>query len=260
MKKQLAIMTTLACFAFASIPAAMAKPSHGNPKDDLRILKQLDLSVQQKQDIKTLIQQSRADNKVVRSDTDSFKAQMDTLMNMPIWDETMAKQLISEQITQSQQIRLNRAKTKHQIFTLLTAEQQNALQEKMTNKDKKSRKGKKKMEKRMAKKLDLSDAQKEQLSIIKDETKSQLSDLKAAGETFKQAERALIQSEVFDEEAWLALDESSIENMLAHRLIKTKAKYQQEALLTAEQKAIAKKMREKGRQKLKEKADKTGSI
>lgn len=269
MKKQLSTIIAIACFSLATIPAAIAMHDHKGGRGNMHILKELDLSSQQKQDIKTLMQQTRANNAVYAADREAFKTQMQTLMNMPTWDATLATQLIQQQISQKQQVELNRAKAKHAVYQLLTDEQQSELNAKMAekadrkdNKGKqdKKRDGKKHAGKRMERRLDLSDEQKEAMKSIREQTKQDLSAIKAESKGFKEAERTLIQAETFDESAWLELHAQYADNFAAQDLIKLKAKYQEFALLTDEQKEKMEKMREKMQRKMKDKRPDSGSM
>ena len=265
MKKQISAIIAIACFSLATIPAAMAKHDQQGPRGELRILKGLDLSSQQKQDIKTLMKQTRSDNSVFASERETFRAQLDVIMNMPTWDATLATQLIEQQMASKQQVQLNKAKSKHAVFLLLSDEQQAELLEKMADKkDRKAKKGKKDKKrgknKRMAKRLDLSDEQKEEIKAIKKASKAQFELVRKNMQSFKDAEDTLVFSDSFDEAAWISLSNSHSDAFSSAQLAKMKAKYEEYNVLTAEQKLKLAEMREKMKEKMKEKREKAGSV
>lgn len=268
MKKQISAIIAIACFSLATIPAAMAKHDHQGQRGELRIFKGLDLSSQQKQDIKTLMKHTRSDNSVFAAERETFRAQLDVLMSMPTWDATLASQLIKQQMVSKQQVQLNKVKSKHAAFLLLSDEQQAELLEKMADKkdrkakkDKKGKKDKKRgKNKRMAKRLDLSDEQKEAIKAIKAASKAQFELVRADMKNYKDAEDALVLSESFDEAAWISLNDSHADTFMTAQLAKMKAKYDEYNVLSAEQKLKLAEMREKMKEKMKEKREKAGSV
>ena len=262
MKKQISTIIAIACFSLATIPAAMAKHDHQGQRGELRIFKGLDLSSQQKQDIKTLMKQTRSDNSVFAAERETFRAQLDVLMSMPTWDATLATQLIKQQMVSKQQVQLNKVKSKHAAFLLLSNEQQAELLEKMADKkDRKAKKDKKRgKNKRMAKRLDLSDEQKEAIKAIKAASKAQFELVRADMKNYKDAEDALVLSESFDEAAWISLNDSHADTFMTAQLAKMKAKYDEYNVLSAEQKLKLAEMREKMKEKMKEKREKAGSV
>lgn len=248
------VMTLLAvtCLSLASIPATMAKPHAGDHHLAKHLFKDLDLSQQQKQDIKTILQQTRSENQVYTGNKDTFKAQMTTLLNMPTWDATLATQILSSQEPDRALMDLNRAKSKHQVFQLLTSEQQAIVLAKFEDREERADKNKskrKKMAKRISRKLDLSDEQKSQLKAIKTASKEKMEALKPQMQAFKNAERAIIHASTFDEDAWLSLHQEYAPTMLQIALIKAEEKYNKGAVLSDEQKALAEKIRNKMKDK-----------
>lgn len=261
MKKQLLTFATIACFSLTLAPLAMAK---GNEQDNpMRMFSKLNLSEQQRTDIKAIFKTSRQDNSVFAGEKAAFKNQMDDLMAMPSWDEATARSIISLQIEQGKMSALNRAKARHQAYNLLSDEQKSKLDEKSMQKDKREDKGKKRPNnkdkmnpKRMQKLLQLSDQQVAQIQAIDDSTKTQMMTYKTSSKAHRSTLQMIVQAPQFDEAAWLTLHDSAVNDMVNKRLVQTKAKYDKKALLTDEQQQ---KMQEI-RNKMKEKRDDSGSI
>lgn len=91
------------------------------------------------------------------------------------------------------------------------------------------------MMKRMGRMLGLSDQQKVQIKALKDQAKEQNGPLRVSIKQFKEAEKLLLQAEIFDEQAYLALYASNQQNFTQMALAKAKAKHAFFNVLTAEQ-------------------------
>lgn len=248
MKKQIITFSALACLAISGVSAPIAQTSegqrsgeHGKPGGDaMRVLKQVDLSEQQKLDIKALIQQTREDNSVFAGEKQEIMLQMRELMNMPVWDAQTAGQLISSQMEQGKSIRLNRAETKHQIYNVLTNEQKVEMAAKAEQPDKnrgkqKGQKRKAKMQDRLLRALALTDDQQAQWRVMHTQTKALKEDFKAVMKAHHKHVKALVQTEVFNVKAWLALQEGFTSQLVAHSVLIAESKYNTKALLSDEQ-------------------------
>ena len=267
MKKPILTIATLACITLVGVSGAFAKPQqHDNP---MRSLVKLKLSDQQKQDMRAIFKATRENNSVYAGEKKEIKTQMQDLMNMPSWDQANAELIIKSQVQQSQNIALNRAKARNQVYNLLTDAQKTNLAERESSKkaarakhkhtnDGEGRLGKKLKRKgkagkmnfaRLSKALQLSDAQIEQFKAIDANAKQQTLDLQEQGKAHHESMKGIVQSAIFDENAWLLAHSSAIDDMTAFRLIKTKARYDRASLLNADQKQIftniMKKMKDK---------------
>lgn len=245
-KKQLLTITTfatLACFSLATITVAMAKGnSHTSP---MRAFSQLDLSNQQKLEMRAIFKTTRENNSVFEAEKSAMRQQMESLMSLPSWDEATARSILTSQVEQGKTIALNRAKARNETFNLLDDEQQATLSEKYANKEndgvknkdrkKDKRKGKKMSMKRLSKALSLDADQIAQIKAIDAATKAQMKVMKEAREPIRSQMRALTQASTFDDGAWLALHEASINDMVEHRLVRVKARYDKAAVLSVEQ-------------------------
>ncbi len=257
MKKQLLTITTLAalaCFTLINIPAAIAK--HWQQENPMRMFSHLNISDQQEQEIRGIFTTTRENNSVFTGEKRVIKQQMEDLMTMPSWDEGAARSIIITQLELGRIIALNRAKARNQAFNLLDDEQKAALNDKAADRthkrterqNKGNNKGKRqgrKHIKRLHKALQLTDIQVAQIQAIDEATESQMQGVKEAGKAHRAEIRAITKAPSFDEDAWLALHDKAFNNMVAHKLFKTNAKYDKAAILSTEQKEKFKKIMKK---------------
>lgn len=231
------------------MPLAMANDM-GQRHAAKKMFKQLDLDAEQKQQIKQIVSTSKENAKLYIADRMSFKEQVDILMSKPSWDASLAQSIVSEAQSFALQRAVERARTKHQMFQVLTPEQQikfNELRSAKIDGEKSAEKGNKKkgkrakkgnlLSKKMSKKLDLSDEQTQQIKQIKSESRQELVSLKEANSDFRTAMKAIIQADSFDEQALINLFQSNQANLQAKRLIQMEARYNMLAVLTEAQRA-----------------------
>lgn len=244
MKKQLLTITTLAFISFTSMPVFAHFGQHENP---MRSFAKLNLSDEQKQEIKAIYKATRENNNVYAGEKKEFMIQMQDLMNMPSWDQATAENIIRSQLEQNQNIALNRAKARNQVYNLLSDEQKSALALKAEERANKGRankgdtykgkgKGRKMGAARLSRALTLSEAQIEQFKAIDADTKQQIMGLKEQSKAHHESMKAIIQSSTFDESAWFAHQSDALNDKVAIKLIKIKAHYDRAALLSDEQK------------------------
>lgn len=223
-----------------------------------KVLKALDveLSKEQKLEIRAIAQQTRENNSVYGGEKQEIRLQMRDLMNMPVWDAQFAREIISSQMENGQQLKLNQAQAKHAIYQVLSDEQKQALAENAEQKGKRKGenkgKGKKrqaKMEARLVKALSLTDEQqatwaqnKESGKVLKESFRSVMQDHRAQV-------KQVIQADSFDTDAFLALQDSFSETLLEHRVQMAEIKYASFAALTPEQKQKMEKIRNKMKEK-----------
>lgn len=252
------------------------KAQSRDARSALQMFRGLSLSAEQKEDIKALFKQVRADNSVFQADRKDSIQDMQYVMQLPVWNEEAALQVIGAHIEKSKQAKLNIAKAKHAAYQLLDDSQKEKLSQRATErkskreakaetnkadrKNSKAAKAKQKQFKKMSKKLALSEEQIEQWKVISKAARKEQSALKADGNNYRQMERELIQADSFDEDAWLALHAQASAKMEAARLIQTKARFDRRALLSEEQLATFASMQKKMMKKMKDKRRPSGYI
>ena len=94
----------------------------------------LDLSDQQKEQMKAIITAHTEKNKVLRA---AHKADMKKLLDKPVFDKTKAAQLIAENEASRADKKLSKLEIKHEMYQLLTDEQKVKYDEKDMKKNKK---------------------------------------------------------------------------------------------------------------------------
>ena len=267
LKKQLLSISIIAGMALSGASMAIAKQdAQGHferPDNNMRIFKQLELTAQQKLDIKALMRKTKEDNSVYAGEKVEVKKQMQALMSMPAWDEQTARQTISALMQQSKEIQLNRAEAKHAIYQVLTDDQKEQLAEKMekrqnkrelkaeNNGERNGDKRKAKMQARIFKKLALSVEQQTQWQAIREQSKAERTDFAPFMQAHREQIKAILYADTFDTNAWQAAHDNFADEFLAHRVQMAEAKYNTMAMLSDEQKAkfkkMTNKMKEKGR-------------
>jgi protein CpxP len=96
---------------------------HGKKQQGM-MFSELDLTLDQKQQMREIINSVKANNKdAMREVRSAHRAEMQTIINDPNFDEVKATELISQQQLQNAEQRLEMIKAKHQAFQLLTDEQ-----------------------------------------------------------------------------------------------------------------------------------------
>ncbi len=263
MNKPIVTLIAAACITLSISALAFAK-SHHSDGFSMRTLSQLDLSAQQKQDIKAVFKATREDNSVFKGEKQEMRAQMQALMNMPAWDAATAESLIRTQITQGQSMALNRAKARNQVYNLLSDGQQAQLSEKASSQD--SRKGKfkrdndeksrmkdidradlkqddwEKKTSRISKKLALTDVQEAQWKSIHKEAKKNAQAFRTDSKSQRETMKTIVQQAEFDEQAWLSAQASFNDKLVAHRVAQAKVRYDSMSILTDEQREKMQKM------------------
>lgn len=85
----------------------------------------LDLTDQQKVEMKTLMSSQKENKRVQKTDAERLaqQAEMQALMQAETFDEAKAEELISNQQSQRNESKLEKMKAKHEMYQLLTDEQ-----------------------------------------------------------------------------------------------------------------------------------------
>jgi protein CpxP len=241
------------CLAIAIAAPAIAKKGHYQKHDGMRqILSELSLTDTQKQDIRQILKQTREDRDLFSSDVKSLKTELRSLVQSTEWDQTAVESAITQRQPLIQEKALQRATNKNQVWNLLTSAQQvefvahfNKLKaeqkirkvERQEMKAEGKRKGKHRGQK--LERLDLTEEQLAAVKVIKAEAKSSGEETKAKLNSFKQAERSLVQSTDFNAEAWQTLSNVYKADFLAMAVLRAKTKHDIWNQLTPEQQTQA---------------------
>ena len=233
------------CIAIAfAAPTLAHKGKDKNHQEMRQMLSELDLSAAQKQDIRQLMKQTREDRALFKDDGISVKQSLRSKVQSEQWQQSEVESLIAELQPILAKKALQRATNKHQIWSLLTNEQQTELAEIITEKKahKKGKKANNRKGDRRLKRLDLSEEQLLAITSIKEAAKAEIQLTKANIKTFKQAERQLIQSANFSAAAWQSLWDEYQGDFAKAKVLKTKVQHDTWNVLTPDQqlKSIAK--------------------
>lgn len=251
------------CLTLAIAAPVIAKKGHNQKHDGMRqIFSELSLTDTQKQDIKLTLKDSRQNNKVLSSDSQLLREELRELIQFSEWDETTIASTLTQLHTLKQEIALQRALNKNQIWNTLTDTQQAELvvlldTRKADSKDNSS-KGKRRKKGKMFKSLNLNEEQLTAIKAIKAKSKRSHEAVKPNIIMYKQASQALIQSTTFDTDAWQALGAQYQADFLTLADLQAKTKHEIWNLLTSEQQSkLMAKMTKKSHRKNK-KAHKKG--
>jgi Spy/CpxP family protein refolding chaperone len=202
-----------------------------------QLFRGLGLSEEQKQDIGEILRQTAQDNSVFQGEKIALRSQMQDMMNANVWDEVLATDLATQRASLSDPIQLNIAKAYNEAFLVLDAEQQTQFLERQAKRSEREAKQKSIDFSRLQERLNLSEAQVESLAQIQDASSEATSDLKAKLKAHRQAEKVLVFTQSFDEEAWSDLQTDILPTRIAYDVSKADTRYQMLQVLDEQQRA-----------------------
>lgn len=237
---------TIAIAISAGLLSANPSFAHGNKAAQRaengipRVLSQLALSEAQQADIQLIMQQVRAEAALVKQNMPKSHGQMKALMYQEQWDAELATQIAEQRLQRSSSMQFTRANAMHQAYNVLTDSQKLALASKPQMREDKQGNGKGRDRSmlnnpRLQKSLALSAQQITDVQAIYAGVQKDNAPLRSELRAFKQAERALIQSDEFSQEAWESLYLDAKPSMVSMRVNQLNARYNMKNVLTAEQ-------------------------
>lgn len=254
MKKFIAVLSPLA-LSLALI-ATPASAGHGD-RHAMHLFKQLNLTSEQRQDIKQIRSQSRQDKRIYREDFKAIKQELKGYIHSNDWNENAVRELLSQKQTLGAGIQLQKAQTRNQMWNLLSEEQQQNWQilkgeQKATRAERKS-KGKKRQS--FYQNLGLTESQLTEVEGFREKVQNVRTVNKQAMKQFYQQQKSLIQSNRFDTSAWQKLWAENKGLKLEMALAKAEYRHKVWNLLTEEQQqkmaSMKKKRKHKGHRKSK---------
>lgn len=212
MKKTIVIAVAGVLALSSSI--VIAGPMHGPDSEIKQMLRSLDLTREQKQDIRKLIQEHRQDVALTRTGEPGRNGMW---QQQTSFDEDTFRANLAARTTTIRTQRFERAELRHTIYQLLTSEQRNALeQQDIERHQKRSAKREKHDENRLPRafgRLSLTDDQKETLISLQTGYSDASANNRALMKAFRTKEKALIRSDKFSEETWNALADEYQQDM-----------------------------------------------
>lgn len=195
------------------------------------IFRQLDVTTEQKADIRQLARQLREDVSVFSADKEAFRESLTTLIEADEFDEAAVTQLLTDNLSTQQAVGLLRAQFKHDVWVLLTEEQQANAEALFEQREFDADAVEDKLE-RLYEKLELTDEQIAQADAIFDQLQTEKAALTEALATYKEAERAIITADTFSADDWNALFNANSATFVELKLIRITAMAEFKSILT----------------------------
>ncbi|WP_068544394.1 Spy/CpxP family protein refolding chaperone [Thalassotalea crassostreae] len=130
MKKLILVMFTLVCVSFSSVAKDQKGKHRGKMDNPVRMMfSKLDLSEEQKQQVKDIMKAQKEQMKALNDGQDQSKEQMKAIIHADTFDELAFKALQSRQAVKMQKLGLIKAKSMHEMYQVLTAEQKQKMAE-----------------------------------------------------------------------------------------------------------------------------------
>ena len=236
------ISSAVLCFSSQVMAGHPGGHKHHGP---MHMLKSLDLSDAQRQDIRQIMREFRGDVDSLGEPGD-MRDDVKSLIESGNADEATLRSLITQQWESNQAGRVEAAQMRHQIYQVLTVDQQAELAAAQQNKAEKwaDKKGKLRERRSPFAKLDLTDEQQSELASLQEANQEQRDTFKTQMKAYSEQEKALIQSAEFSEESWLALDNSVKATAIDARVERCLSHIAMYAVLTDEQRSMLEQMRD----------------
>lgn len=230
-----------------TIVAVSASHAQQGPKHQLKkILKELDLSDEQKQEVRELMQQGRANMSVYKSDLVSLMQELKGYIQSSEWNEDNALSAIQQRQDLKNQAGYQKALAKQQLWQILDETQQ-AEFETLMEEGVLGGKGK---HKDAFKRIGLSDEQKAQIEAIRTSAQTSSEEIKASVQAFKIAEQNLIKTGELSEANWQALADQYQTSFEQLALTKAYARHQMWNVLDDEQQQTVEERMSKMRERM----------
>ncbi|WP_414829541.1 Spy/CpxP family protein refolding chaperone [Alteromonas sp. H39] len=228
---------------------ATAGPIKGPGSGMMDVLRELDLTREQKQDIRNLMQEHREDailSDIPAPEISQFGTDTANL------DEAELKETLTARAAALKAEHFERAALRHDIYQLLTTTQRNTLeQQDISRQERFAKRRGRTADNRLPRSfsaLSLTDAQETELLSLQKSFSTESEQKRALLKTFIEKEKALIRSDNFSESAWHALAESYQQDFINAMVAHAKHKASMMAVLDEEQKQTLIAMREERQQ------------
>ncbi|GAC32542.1 Spy/CpxP family protein refolding chaperone [Paraglaciecola polaris] len=211
------------------------------------VLKNLDLTTTQRQDIRLLRQQQHADNATLMQDMRVSREAVRLLIQSNIWNENEIRTALKQEQELASQLLWQYIQGQHKIWLTLDDTQKQTFVQTLTDKSQFERpSGPKGKRDDRFDALGLTEKQRVVLANQNQEERSDREQNKTRHLVFEKRILALITNEDLAQSDWLALQQETFEDKLENGLNRAKKKYEFWQLLTPEQQA---KMQAKTKQK-----------
>lgn len=224
------MMKRLIAIGIATMLATSAQAGHKG--HGMKVFRDLDLTQEQRQQMRESKKTSREDNKAYRQDVRAINKQIRDLVRTDSFDADAVMALIEQRSPLKEEMALNSAQSKNQIWNVFTDDQQATLLEAAADREPRARG---EFKRRGMRRLGLSDEQKQKMQEIHSADAEKRDQHKALMKQKRSQMLAIIQAENFDESAWrIAYAKyQSASNEMA--LVRAENRHQVWNLLTPEQ-------------------------
>lgn len=242
------VATATVCGIATAKPAGQEMRHHQPIKAMIKHLRGLSLTEEQREEIKTLVSEFRAANP--RPSFDEIERDNTELATATDAELT---EFITQKITAKEDKFFALAQLRHDVFNVLTLDQQTLMLEREAERDAKRearQESMKQRDARFAKRgndmrdrhtpfrgLGLSDEQKAELRVLKENAKEAMEPHKETMRSYKEAQQALIRSSAFTEDAFDSLVAQYKDDLVSAGVEKAKHRQVMFAVLTDEQQA-----------------------
>ncbi|MFT5277140.1 MAG: protein CpxP [Glaciecola sp.] len=237
--KKLLVSLSIASLLSVSSYAINAKERDHHGAQDRMAMKSLNLSAQQKQDIKQIRKETMQDLSVYKGERKQFRESMRDLMVSEIWNEAAVRAAIDEQMTAQLQSKLIKAKSKNKVFNQFNEQQKSQFIAKRWDKEKgkgdRKSKGAEKKVQRLTKVLALSVEQQAQLTAMMETNKTLRQANREQASSLRTQLANIVQAPDFDENTWLAIHSDNKQQKLDMTVTKAKARFDMLSVLNEEQ-------------------------
>jgi len=227
-------------------------------KQMVKQLRGLSLSEAQKSEIKALVTQFKeANSNETKGHSQEERRNADSTPRLDLATATDAEitEMVAQRVAKQSSKQLEFATLRHDVFAVLTTEQQAELEERHSKfEEKRERKHERREQAMQSHKdsrgdkqqrgqremkqftgLSLSDEQKAEIAQLIDSQKESAESHRETVKTFKQAQRDLVRSDAFSEDAFIALSAKYEDDLIAAGVEKVKFRSTLMAVLTDEQ-------------------------
>ena len=229
------IAISLAIF-LTQAPAKAHPVEHNGPGYLYHILKQLELSDSQRQDLRLLLKQKHADNATLEQDMHTNREALRILEQSTVWNENDIRSLIAQSLPLRAELMWQNLQIQHQLWLTLDTTQKQSFINKLSEKtlpDKPA--GRKNNQGRRFEALALTDQQEALLVAQHEIEKANREKNKASHIVFKERMLALISRDELVKSDWLALAQEAKNSQLENAIRQAKNKYDFWNMLTPEQ-------------------------
>ncbi|WJG10027.1 Spy/CpxP family protein refolding chaperone [Aliiglaciecola sp. LCG003] len=224
--------------AAATLTLSTGIQAHEREYNQRAIYKQLDLTEQQHQDLREVKKQTKDDTHVYKQDLKQLEQQLKTLIQSERWDAESARALIERRQELKSELALTRALNHNYLWNVLDDSQQHKFTEltarKFDRKDIRQDKDSRHPLKRLNR-LDLTEAQQQQISALLEQQKHQQSDIRQAVKAKKQDMLRLVRSTEFDQAQWQVIQQEMKESQVALAMSFSQTRHQIWNLLDEQQ-------------------------